>query len=103
MASRSGNYKREQRQLAVAVRGTRCENPDCPTPFHPQWGTKAFHFDHIIPIIHRTGNKKNSRHGREDQGTMYHRIAEGNAPDIQMLCANCHFVKSHDERYSITE
>ena len=80
-------YRKNRRKAAVAARGGRCANEDCPMPFHPQWGTKAFHFDHIDP---RTRKKKGSNY------TDITLIIEGKADHIQMLCANCHAVKTHD-------
>lgn len=90
----SGSDRRKQtrllRQMAIDHLGGCCSNPDCPHPFDPYWGTDALEFDHIK----RVGPDGK----RRADFVMYRMILANEATNIQLLCANCHNIKSRKNR-----
>lgn len=75
------------RTTAMAIRDARCANPKCPTRIIDYWGVDHLQFDHIIPVskTHRI---------RESNNCIYKMVIAGIAPHIQLLCANCHLLKT---------
>jgi 5-methylcytosine-specific restriction endonuclease McrA len=70
------------RALALQVAGGECVHCHNKDP-------RVLHFDHVIPIM---GSIR-----RPSPQAVYRSVIEGSARGLQLLCANCHAIKIHEE------
>ena len=76
----------ELRHKAIMTMGGRCER--CSFDIED-----ALQIDHIVPINRRTCGII----GRNGTWTMYTKIVDGDLTNVQLLCANCHAIKTKRE------
>ncbi|HYB01840.1 MAG TPA: hypothetical protein VED37_16590, partial [Ktedonobacteraceae bacterium] len=52
---------------------------------------RALHVDHIIPLCNATH--------RQNETSLFLAIIRGEAGNVQLLCANCHAIKTYNETF----
>ncbi len=76
--------RREVRIQALALLGGKC----CVCGFSD---SRALQIDHIIPV------RKKERHRDSSSYHFYCQIVQGETDNLQVLCANCHAIKTFEE------
>lgn len=80
--------RRTRRLAAIDALGGKC----CKCDFSDE---RALQFDHKTPLMRRENGLRN--HGGCLQPSEFKAIIAGDPHDIQLLCANCHAIKSRTE------
>lgn len=76
-------YRERLRGQAIAAMGGVCMHCGFDNPL-------ALQFDHIVPLMRRTSGIAK----RKDSDRAYRAIVNGEIGGIQLLCANCHVIKT---------
>lgn len=86
----SAASRAKEKQIVLAMFNRKCRICGFDNP-------KALELDHIIEIRRNTATKNDSSAGTG----LWHRMARGllNPEDFQLLCANCHSIKTYDALY----
>lgn len=88
-AKNSADRRRARRLQAIEALGGKC----LVCGFDDE---RALQFDHIIPVRRREAGTRN--HGGCLQSFEFKAIIEGEEHQIQLLCANCHAIKTSQDR-----
>lgn len=84
-------YNQKYKDLAFALLGNKCSNPNCPIP-QEKMDIRCLQIDHI----NNDGNRANREGGRH--GGYYHNVVrsiEKGEHKYQLLCAYCNWLKRY--------
>jgi hypothetical protein len=77
------NHRVRLRNAAISAMGGKCEHCGFDNPV-------ALQFDHIEPLLRRTSGVGKAHNADR----LYRAICDGHTDGLQLLCANCHIIKT---------